>query len=140
MLDAVDGQRPEGVAQVVEAQRSQPRRVTGGDEPPAQRRRVEMPRDVAREHGVVEARGVAPLAEAREDLCHLGDQGTARARPPLVVVTAPWEKDPSTRTERFSKSTSRQRSATSSPRRRPANAAVRNSAASCSDAAARASA
>jgi hypothetical protein len=59
----------------VEAQRSQRRRVTGSDEPAAQRRRVEMPRAVPPEDRVVGPRGVAPLAESHEDLCHLGDQG-----------------------------------------------------------------
>jgi hypothetical protein len=71
---------------------------------------------------------IAALPETREQMCHFGDQCDSARPPALVVVTAPCEKEPSSRIERFSKSTSPQRSATSSARRRPAHAAVRNKA------------
>jgi hypothetical protein len=68
------------VAKVVEAQRAKPRGVTGADEPPPQRRRVEVPGHLAGEDRVGGRRGVAALPEARKRVCHFGNQRN-RPRP-----------------------------------------------------------
>jgi hypothetical protein len=57
-----------------------PRSVARVDEPPPQGRRVEVAGDLAGEDRVVEPPGVVALPQARERLCHLGDQGDG-ARP-----------------------------------------------------------
>jgi len=49
----------------VKAQRLKPSRLTGSDEPPPQRGGVEVADDVAWKDGIIGARGVSTLAEAR---------------------------------------------------------------------------
>ena len=129
---AVDRERAEGVAQVVEAQRAQAggllaRAGSGAAAPrrPGSRRRCRRrpgrrPRCTHRAH------------QARQ---HLGDARARAARPSpsgSSARSAALRVDALTRIELRAKSTSRQRSAMSSPRRSPVNAAVLKIAASCS--------
>jgi hypothetical protein len=113
------------VAQVVEAQSSEARRVEGIELAAAQCGAVEVAAEPAGEDDVVVGRPALALPELGEHAGDVAGEWNRAALPLSGAVSRPPAKELETRMCEAAKSTSRHRSAISSPRRSPVNAAVR---------------